>query len=298
MKGTIQDNVPLAPMTAYRIGGCARYYSSPGSLDELIRSLRWAEAENLQVFILGAGTNVLFSDRGFDGLILHLRGFNYDPGKLNQDNTWEVGAGAMLTPWVRRTVWAGCSGVEDLIGIPGTVGGALCMNAGAYSQEICQSLVSVEVLTEELEVKQLKVEDIGFAYRHAPGLKGKLVLSAKFRFETGERDRLIAGIRDTIQRRRNRQPLEFPSCGSVFKRPAGDYAGRLIEEAGLKGLTCGGAQISQKHANFIINYKSAKAEDVLYLIKAAGKKVKEEFGVTLEREVILLGFTEEELNGT
>ena len=151
------------------------------------------------------------------------------------------------------------------------------MNAGAFSQEICQTLIDVEVIDNDLNIMQLNSRDIGFSYRRAPGLDDKIILQARFRLAQDDTSRLIEHIRQIIALRRNRQPLQWPSCGSVFKRPEGDYAGRLIEAAGLKGMTVGGAQIAEDHANFIINKKKATSEDVLKLIKMAKKKVQEEF---------------------
>lgn len=294
----IEENVVLAPLTAYRIGGPARYYVRPASRESLLRVTRWARQGGMAQFIMGAGTNILVSDSGFPGLVIHLRGFLgrlSDPGRNGE---WEVGAGAMLTPWVRRTAWRGFKGVEALIGIPGTVGGALRMNAGAFSQEIGHPLISVEIIDKKLQAAVLKKEEIGFSYRKAPRLEDAIILSARFQLEPDNPASLLSHLREIISLRRNRQPLQWPSCGSVFKRPEGDFAGRLIEAAGLKGLSCGGAQIAMQHANFFVNRGGARARDVLQLIKTAEKRVRENFGVTLEREVILVGFSDEELEGT
>jgi UDP-N-acetylmuramate dehydrogenase len=293
----IRENVSLAPLTYYRIGGPARYYSRPETTESLLEILTWARNEEIPMFILGAGTNLLVSDRGYAGLVICLRGFKGEIGRPGTSGEWQVGSGALFTPWVRKTAYLGFAGVEALIGIPGTVGGALRMNAGAFSQEICQTLIDIEVIDNNLNIIQLNSRDIGFSYRRAPGLDDKIILQARFRLAQDDTSRLIEHIRQIIALRRNRQPLQWPSCGSVFKRPEGDYAGRLIEAAGLKGMTVGGAQIAEDHANFIINKKKAKSEDVLKLIKMAKKKVQEEFGVTLEREVILVGFSAEELHG-
>lgn len=294
----IRENVPIAPMTAYRIGGPAKYYVRPVNRESLLRVLRWAKAQNLSYFIMGAGTNLLVSDRGYPALVIHLKGFLSDIGEPTPGGEWQVGAGTLLNTWVRRTAWKGFKGVEALIGIPGTTGGALLMNAGAFSQEICQSVRSVEVIRENMEIEDMKPETIGFDYRNAPGLKGKVILGGRFQLEADDPARLLNHVREIIAMRRDRQPLQWPSCGSVFKRPQGDYAGRLIEAADLKGLSCGGAQIAELHANFIINRANAKAGDVLELIKTVKKRVLDCFGVELDREVILVGFSEEELEGS
>lgn len=294
----VQSDVLLGPMTAYRIGGPAKYYAKLATREALLAALSWANSEGIPTFILGGGTNVLVADRGYDGLIVHLRGFLDQASDPLPGGECEVGAGTMLTPWVRRVAGKGYAGVEALIGIPGTIGGALRMNAGAFSQEISQPLVSVDVIGEDLNVETVKTGDIGFSYRKAPGLQDKVILSARFQLESGDPVKLIGHLREIVAMRRNRQPLEWPSCGSVFKRPPGDFAGRLIEAAGLKGLSRAGAEIPQKHANFIVNRGGARAEDVLAIIRTAKKRVQESFGVTLEREVILIGFTEDELEGT
>ncbi len=293
----LQENVMLGSLTSYQIGGAARFFFRPTTAESLKEILLWAKHENRPLFILGAGTNVLISDNGYRGVVVCMQNYLSGVGRPEPNGEWTVGAGAMLLPWVRRTAWLGLAGVESLLGIPGTIGGALKMNAGAFSQEISHSLIDIEVLGENLNFEILEADEIGFSYRAAPGLKDKIILKARFQFQQEDPEKLLKHAREIVTQRRSRQPLKWPSCGSVFKRPAGDYAGRLIENAGIKGYTSGGAQISEQHANFIINKQKASAKDVLNLIKMAKKRVKEEFGVVLEREVILLGFSEEELVG-
>jgi UDP-N-acetylmuramate dehydrogenase len=294
----VRCEVPLKPFTSYRIGGPAKYYSAPSVLEDLLELLQWAKHESLPIFVLGGGTNVLVSDRGFPGLVIHLRNFLTNLSDIQAGGRWTVGAGTALTPWVRRTVYEGFQGVEDLIGIPGTIGGALRMNAGAFTGEISRPLLNVEVLDAHLRLNTLEKREVRFSYRRAPELEDKIILKARFILERGDAKRLKLRLREVLRLRREKQPLESPSCGSVFKRPEGDYAGRLIEEAGLKGITCGGAQVSPKHANFIVNLGYASAADVLKLIKHIKKKVKEVFGIELQREIVLVGFREEELIGT
>ncbi|MCX6640477.1 MAG: UDP-N-acetylmuramate dehydrogenase [bacterium] len=293
----IREQVSLAALNAYRIGGPARYYVRPDQVDQLRGALGWAKEAAIPIFILGAGTNLLISNNGFDGLIVHLQGFSGQIKEPVASGEWSVGAGAMLLGWVKKAAHSGFAGTEALAGIPGTIGGALRMNAGAFGQEISQHLEEVEVITPELKVKRLKTADIGFAYRRAVGLEDSVILGARFQLEPGDPGQLTAHLREIVAMRRNRQPLQFPSCGSVFKRPEGDFAGRLIEAVGLKGYMMGGAQIAEKHANFIINRGGASAAEVLGLIKLVKTRVKESFGVTLEREVIMIGFSEDELAG-
>ena len=300
----IQENVPLSPLTSYRIGGPAKYYVRPQRLEELQEALAWASREKIPFFVLGAGSNVLVADRGFDGLIIHLQGFLSNLQEPDHEGIWEIGSGASLLHWVRRSVARGYSGAEALIGIPGTIGGALRMNAGAYGVEIGTLLDSAEVIflgsgsrQEGYKLERIMPARIGFAYRQAPGLENTAIIRARFRLNPGDKKKLLKGLREVIALRRSKQPLEWPSCGSVFKRPAGDFAGRLIEASGLKGTSCGGAQISLKHANFISNTGNARAHDVLELIKSVKKRVLADHGISLQREVILIGFGDQELEG-
>jgi UDP-N-acetylmuramate dehydrogenase len=300
----IRENVSLAGLTSYRIGGPARYYAKPEDVQTLLTILRWAHETGLPTFTLGAGSNLLVSDRGYPGLVLHLQGFLDQKTEPTPAGNWEVGAGTLLTRWVRHTVACGLAGAEALIGIPGTLGGALRMNAGAFSVEISQLLIDTDIIrlnpagtAAEPQIERLANAAIRFAYRSAPGLKDTIIIKARFQLTPGDKDKLTMQAREVTAIRRNRQPLERPSCGSVFKRPEGDFAGRLIEAAGLKGLACGGAQISPKHCNFIVNLGNASAVEVLSLIKTMKKRVFDHSGVTLEREVILVGFEEDELAG-
>lgn len=295
--GEVRENVLLAPLTVYRIGGPAQFYARPGERESLQEILAWAWEVELPIFILGAGSNLLVSDRGFDGLVIHFQGFQDQYGDPTPSGEWEIGAGAMLSRWVRHTVSRGYAGLEALIGIPGTIGGGLRMNAGAFSMEISQPLISVDIINRKGEIEALDSGTIGFLYRRAPGLESCIILGARFRLTPGDRQKLLAHVREVISMRRNRQPLKWPSCGSVFKRPEGDFAGRLIEAAGLKGISKGAAQVSPQHANFIVNRGGATSGDILYLIKKVKKRVFETSGVWLKREVILVGFSEEELEG-
>lgn len=304
----IREYVDLAPMTTYRIGGAARYYANPADAQTLLRVLRWAREESageLPFFVLGGGSNVLISDRGFPGLILHMRGFGGGASEPTPEGIWEVGAGAKLIHWVRRASARGFSGAEELIGIPGTIGGGLRMNAGAFSVELGGLLESLDAILlpdgkppEHPEIHRILTESVGFSYRSAPGLMNTIILRARFRLTPGDPRKSLERIREVIAARRNRQPLEMPSCGSVFKRPPNDFAGKLIEQVGLKGMRIGGAQVSPRHANFIVNTGGATAQDILDLIRLIKRRVREESGVELVREVIAIGFSEDELSGT
>jgi UDP-N-acetylmuramate dehydrogenase len=301
----IKDNVLLGPLTAYRIGGPAKYYARPKDREALEKILAWVRQEGLPLQVLGGGSNVLVSDRGFEGLILHIQGFRHHHHDPSPDGLWEVSAGTMLMEWVRRAARMGYAGAEALIGIPGTIGGGVRMNAGAYNVEISQLTRSVEVLRLDdaspngrLTAERLPPEAIRFGYRESPGLEGTIILSAVFQLAPGDPEKSLKQLQEVIATRRGKQPLDWPSCGSVFRRPVGGYAGRLIEDAGLKGHVLGGAQVSRKHANFIINTGGATASDVLALIKLIKQQVKDSAGVDLQREVVLIGFTADEMAGT
>jgi UDP-N-acetylmuramate dehydrogenase len=301
----IKDHVVLGPMTSYRIGGPAKYYARPRDREALEGVLAWARQEELPLQVLGGGSNVLVSDRGYDGLILHLQGYQHHYQNPSPDGLWQVSSGIMLMEWVRRAARLGLSGAEALIGIPGTIGGGVRMNAGAFNVEVGHLVRSVDVIhldwdlsNHNLQPERIPAEKIGFGYRETPGLAGMIILSAIFQLAPGDPQISLKQLRNILATRQGKQPLDWPSCGSVFRRPVGDYAGRLIETAGLKGHILGGAQVSPKHANFIINKGGATAADVLALIKLIKQRVKETHGVELQREVVMIGFAQDEVVGT
>jgi UDP-N-acetylmuramate dehydrogenase len=239
------------------------------------------------LFILGRGSNILVSDKGWDGVTLYLgenlSGWTFDNRRAN------VLAGTLLMDLVSDVVKKGLSGLELMAGIPGSVGGALRMNAGAFGQEIEQVSVSVSGFKKNGTPFGAERHEINFNYRRVPELENVAITSAQFQFTDEDSRALKRRMEDIIALRASKQPLNYPSCGSVFKRPPGYYAGALIEEAGLKGKRIGGAKISRKHAGFILNTNNAKAVDVYELIRLIEAKVHDRFGVQLEREVKLIG---------
>ena len=285
--GEVHMNRSLAPFTSYRIGGSAAIWVAPGSEQGIARTLKTIYKKRLPFFILGRGSNVLISDKGWQGVTLYLS--ENLSGYTFEDNRATVKAGTLLMDFIRAATGRGLGGMELLAGIPGGVGGALRMNAGAFGQEIEAVTESVHGFKFDGTPYKANRSSINFSYRRVPDLDDVVITSASFRFETADASVLEARVEDVLALRNKKQPLNHPSCGSVFKRPVGYYAGALIEEAGLKGHRIGGAMISPKHAGFILNTDKARAADVYALIRLVENTVHERFGVRLEREVKLIG---------
>lgn len=291
----ISENVSLADKTSYRIGGPARYYAEPRSEGEIVDACRFAAQEGAPFFVLGNGSNVLISDTGFNGFAVNLSKYF---SALSWDNlTAFVLSGFPLDALAAEAAERGCAGMEGLSGIPGTVGGAAVMNAGAFEVDISQTLRSVRVLRADSHtIETITAADLALGYRTS-ALKGSgdVLLSAVFDFKPGDAAQLKSVREEVLDKRRAKQPIDSPSCGSVFKRPPNGYAGTLIESCGLKGFRVGMAEVSEKHANFIINTGNAKAEDVMAVIRHVQQKVFEKHEVLLEPEVIFLGEFKERL---
>jgi UDP-N-acetylmuramate dehydrogenase len=292
---TFQADVPLADRTSYKIGGPARFFIEPCSEEDLLFSLRAAAGKALPVLLLGRGSNVLISDDGWDGLAMVI-GSRYAAVKWH-DLLVTARAGAPLDGLAGESVRRGYAGLEELSGIPGSVGGAVVMNAGAFSSTIGNVVETVTFY--DFETAKILVhgrEELDFGYRssffsHSAGL----VLEVTLKLRQGNREELLAVRREVLEKRKARQPLHLPNCGSVFKRPPGNFAGALVESAGLKGYRFGNAQISEQHANFIVNLGGATAREVRHLIVTTQKAVWERFGVLLEPEVVFAGSFEEPL---
>jgi UDP-N-acetylmuramate dehydrogenase len=283
----VDTDRPLAPYTSYKIGGPAAVWTTPKTEAAVGRVLEVIRANNLPFFVLGRGSNLLISDRGWNGVTLYLAD-NLSGLRFEHDRARAM-AGTLLTDLVQASTRKGLSGMELLAGIPGGVGGALRMNAGAFGQEIEAVTESVHGYRHSGRRFDADRQKINFAYRRVPELDDIVITSARFRFERAEASVLESRVDDILTLRRKKQPLNYPSCGSVFKRPVGYYAGALIEEAGLKGKQIGGAMISPKHAGFILNTGNARAADVYALIRLVENRVMDRFGVRLEREVKLIG---------
>ena len=283
----VSCDVTIAEHTSYRIGGVSRYWLKPRTEKAVGLALHQIDQAEIPLVVLGGGSNVLVSDRGWQGVVLHIEA-NLS-GWKREGMRVSVLAGTRLMDLVAWTVSQGLRGLESMAGIPGTVGGALRMNAGAFGQEIEKVTVSVSGFHRNGNPVWFSRRDIAFGYRTAPELSDVIITSAILQFQDTPAASLESRMADILARRAAKQPLEYPSCGSVFKRPAGDYAGRLIEAAGLKGTRIGDAMISPKHAGFIVNLGDATADDVYQLICQIRSKVADRFGVMLEPEVKLIG---------
>ena len=278
----IKENISMALYTSYKTGGKAELFCLPKNVEEIKKALSFAKNNNLDFHILGLGTNILVGDLGINGLVCCLKDFNNI--QIN-GNTITALAGTALDKVIATAVLNNLGGLEKLSGIPGSVGGAVFMNAGAFNGETWENIISVEVLKNG-QIQTIKKEQVKAAYRKVHGLENCLILSATWALKNPANKNLREEI---LQKRKQKQPLEYPSAGSVFKRPQGDYASRLIDVCNLRGLTIGGAQVSKKHAGFIINYDKASAQDIRNLMKEVQKIVKEKTGFTLELEQILWG---------
>jgi UDP-N-acetylmuramate dehydrogenase len=290
-RGFVREWEPLAPWTTWRIGGPARLFAQPHRLQQLTSLFDIVRAERLPWFFLGLGSNVLVSDEGFPGVVLHPEG-ELSAIDFEAD---EIVAGPMAR-LLDLTVFAAqhsLSGMETLCGIPGSVGGALYMNAGAFGAQVSDRLQRVELLSPGGDIQILEAKDIGFGYRTAPRLQEGIILRSWYALEKESPNRVWAAMRKAWKDRREKQPLDLPSAGSVFKRPPGDFAGRLIEAVGAKGNRIGGAMVSEKHANFFINVGHATAAEMAALIRNVRAMVLDRFGVLLELEVKPVGFAQD-----
>ena len=287
-----QENISLqetmAGHTTFRVGGPADCFVKIENENQLIAVLTWLKQREIPYYVLGNGSNLLVSDAGFRGVILQIA------DKMNHIEVIgeEIIADAGVTmSRVARTAWEhGLEGLEFASGIPGTIGGGVTMNAGAYGGEMCQVVAAVRVVDDKGQVLEIPVDEMTFGYRTSV-IKSNpyVVTSVRFKLQAGDKDQIKARMDDFAARRRDKQPLEYPSAGSTFKRPEGHFAGKLIMDAGLAGMQIGGAQVSKKHCGFVINTGNATAADVRPLIGQVQEKVKGQFGVDLEPEVIYLG---------
>lgn len=278
----------MSKHTSFKIGGKADYMALPKSVEELREVLQWCKETNTPYFVMGNGTNLLVKDKGIRGVVIKISE-NFSDVNIEGEYI-EAGAGVLLSKLSKMALKYELSGMEGLSGIPGTLGGAVVMNAGAYGYEIRDIFVNCLVLNEDGGMELFTKEKMDFGYRKTI-LQGssKIVLRVRLKLNKGSYDNIKALMDDFTQKRQARQPLSQPSAGSVFKRPEGYYAGKLIEDAGLKGYRIGGAQVSEKHSGFIVNLGNATADDVLKLIEHIKVTVYEKFGVDLEPEVKVVG---------
>lgn len=281
----LEWDVPLAKYTTFHIGGLAECFISARNSEEVQMVIRFCKEHQVDLHILGNGSNLLIDDKGIMGIILYI-------GRRMQDiqiNGTEIvaDAGARMTLVSRAAAEASLTGLEFAFGIPGTIGGGVIMNAGAYGGELCQVVTKVEAFDRDGNLIVLEGDALEFGYRSSIlKRQGYIVSKVYMRCRPGDKDQIQAYMMELSKRRRDKQPLEYPSAGSAFKRPEGYYAGRLIEDSGLKGYTIGGAQVSEKHAGFIINKEGASGKDVRSLIGYIKATVMDKFGVELEPEYV------------
>ena len=274
--------------TTFRVGGPASYFVTPETEEEVAKVIEVCTQENVPYYIVGNGSNLLVSDQGYEGVIIQIY------KQMNQveitENEIHAQAGALLSMIANRAMEAELTGFEFAAGIPGTLGGACVMNAGAYGGEMKDVLETVTVLTRDGDVKTLTKDELELGYRTSViAKKDYIVLSAVIRLENGKKEEIKAVMDDLKEKRITKQPLEYPSAGSTFKRPEGYFAGKLIQDAGLRGFQVGGAQVSEKHCGFVVNKDQATAADVMNLMNQVSDKVYEMSGVRLEPEVKRLG---------
>jgi UDP-N-acetylmuramate dehydrogenase len=283
----VEADYPVSRLTTVGTGGPARFLARPGTGGELAEVLRWADAEALEVAVVGLGSNLLVADEGYDGVVLRLAG---DLARIARDGDRVVcGGGASLAAVVKRATGWGLSGIEFGCAIPGTAGGAVRMNAGAYGGELRDVLERAVVVGADGE-RAGGPDELGMRYRHSNVGAREVVAEAVLRLRPDDPERIRATVADMQRRRREAQPAKVRTFGSVWKNPAGELsAGRMLEECGLKGFVAGGARISPVHANFIENIGCARSADVIALMQEARRRARERFGVELEHEVQMLG---------
>ncbi len=288
-EGRVMFDVPMAEWTSFKTGGEAECMVHPKTEDEIINIVKFAKENKIPYYILGNGTNTLVRDGGIQGIIIGLYQ-NFNAIDIDeQTGIVTVKAGALLSAVANLACRAGLSGIEFAGGIPGCIGGAVKMNAGAYDGEMKDIIQSVKILHDNLSVKEYSAQEMGFDYRKSNVRESDIVLETTLGLKKKETSKIRARMVELSKKRKEKQPLNMPSAGSAFKRPKGNYAGKLIQEAGLQGYTVGGAQVSKKHAGFVVNTGKATAKDVETILKDIKEKVYEKHNVELEKEIIIIG---------
>lgn len=285
--GEMLVDEPLCKYTKTKLGGAADLLVMPGTMDEMEQTVRYAERENVPLLLLGNGSNMVVRDGGVRGIVIHMAKLN----NIQIDGTTvEAEAGAHIIDVSKKTAKKGLTGLEFACGIPGSIGGAMAMNAGAYGGEIKDIIVQATLMTRSGERFILTKDELELGYRKSIiAEKGYYVLSAKFELAYGNQEEIDAKVADLTYQRESKQPLEYPSAGSVFKRPPGYFAGKLIQDSGLQGKGFGGAEVSTKHAGFIVNKSGATASDYIQTIQMVQAEVKRNYGIDLEMEVKIVG---------
>ena len=290
LKDKIKINEPMSKHTSFKTGGKADYYIKAESKEEISNIVKFAKQNQIPLYIIGNGSNVLVSDEGIRGIVLKidLKGIGID--EKNEEIIVTVGAGEKVMSLAQKLLQNAITGFEELSGIPGTIGGAVKMNAGAHGREMKDIVISTTYMNEDGKIYELTNEEQEFTYRHSTFFEHKyIILETKLFLQKGDRKQIEEKMNEYLGWRKDKQPLEFPSAGSTFKRGDNFITAKLIDDCGLKGYTIGGAQISEKHAGFIINKGNATSKDIFELIKYTKQKVFEKFKVRIEEEVELIG---------
>lgn len=279
-------NESLKKYTSFKVGGNARCIAMPDSIEKASKLIKFLRENKIKFYFLGNGTNVIFNDNGYDGVIIKTTKID----NIQIENTHVlVGAGVSLTYLSKLLAQRGLSGLECCYGIPGNLGGGTFMNAGAYGGEVSECIKTVTYIDENGDIKTISKENCNFSYRHSIFMERKwLIVGVEFDMKNGESEKMLEFMESIMQKRKDKQPLDKPSAGSSFKRPTGYYAAALIEECGLKGFKVGGAQVSEKHAGFIINTGNATCEDIVRLADIVQKTVYEKKNVIIEKEMIIV----------
>ncbi len=295
LESRLRTDEIMKPHTSFRVGGPAQIYVEPESGEEICDLICAAKAAGLPFFLMGNGSNLVISDEGIDGLVIRL-GESFSEIRSEEDPSdpecvrITATAGTLLIRLSSFAAKAGLTGLEFASGIPGSLGGAVFMNAGAYGHDMSEVVDKVISISPSGERKTWKREELQFGYRKSRFMKeGGIVTEVELLLRKGDPEAIASSIREYTEKRTKSQPLQFPSAGSMFKRPEGHYTGALIEQAGLKGFSIGGAQVSEKHAGFVINKGEATASDIDALVKHIQKTIQDQFGVSLEREVRFIG---------
>lgn len=271
----------------FKVGGKVDILLKPTKVEQIEETIKLCKSNNIPYYVIGNGSNLLVRDGGIRGVVIKLCDLNQ---VIVEDRNIKAYCGALLKDVTTIAMENSLTGIEFACGIPGSIGGAVYMNAGAYDGEIKNTIIEAEVIDKEGNFKLLKGDGLQFGYRTSNIKKeGYIVVSATFGLVEGDKEKIFSRMADLTKKREERQPLEFPSAGSTFKRPEGHFAGKLIEDAGLKGYSIGGAQVSEKHSGFVINRGNATAKDILDLIRHIQEEVKRKFGVELKTEVRILG---------
>lgn len=287
IKGRVLFDAPMRRFTSMKVGGSADCLFFPKDVDELRKVIRFARRKKIPFLILGKGTNLVVRDKGVRGWVINL---TQGMEKIKIDGeVVEAEAGLSLQRLVQSSIQKGLTGLEPFSGIPGTVGGGLAMNAGAWGAELKDVLLSMTLMKEDGEIVERPRSKLRFSYRGLVLPPSWIILKGRFQLKKGKKEEIFERVKSYSEMRKRRQPLDYPSAGSIFKNPKEGPAGKWIEEAGLKGFRIGKAMVSERHANFIINLGKAKAEEVIRLMEFVEKKIYEEKGISLEREVKVVG---------